>query len=74
MAKKKDEEKEATKVGEDVKVDQTELQIPKDAIVDSLVWVISLDGDVHHKTGDEFQMGRKTALMMQDLGRVKIKE
>jgi len=73
MAKKK-EEQEVTKVGEDVQeVVQTEFQVPKDAIIDVSVTVVSLAGDPYHKDGEEFQMAKRTAELLQERGWVKIK-
>jgi len=77
MAKKKEEIKDenVTVVGQDVEViKQTEFVIPKDAIIDVSVTVISLAGDPYHKDGEEFQMAKRTAIEREKLGWVKIKE
>jgi len=74
MAKKK-EDTDVTKVGEDVQeVVQTEFQVPKDAIIDEPVTVISLAGDPYHKNGEEFQMAKRTAELLALRGWVEIKK
>lgn len=70
MAKKKEEEE--TKVGEGV-IPSTEFKVPKDAIIDTAVTVVSLVADPYHKDGDEFQLARKTAEDLEKRGWVKIK-
>lgn len=66
--------KEVTKVGEDVKpVEKTEFEIPKNAVIDRLVRVISLPGDPYHKDGEEFDLAIKTAKLLEERGWVKIK-
>jgi len=77
MSKTKKEEKEVTVVGEDVKKEEvvtTEFKIPKDAIIDVAVTVISLKDDPYHRDGEEFQLGKKTAELLAEKGWVKIKE
>jgi len=73
MAKAKKEDTDVTKVGEDVIV-QTEFQVPKDAIIDVSVTVISLPGDPYHKDGVEFQMAKRTAELLAVRGWVEIKK
>lgn len=77
MAKKEETkvvvEDNVTKVGEGVENTEKELVIPPNAIVDVAVTVISQDADIYHKTGDEFQMGKKRAEELQEKGWVKIK-
>lgn len=73
MAKGKKEEGEVTKVGEDVIV-QTEFEVPKDAIIDVSVDVISLPGDPYHKDGEVFPMAKRTADLLVSRGWVKLKD
>ncbi len=73
MGKVKKEETEVTKVGEDVVV-QTEFTIPKDAIIDVSVSVVSLPGDPYHKDGEEFTLAKKTADLLVERGWVKLKD
>lgn len=73
MGKVKKEEQEVTLVGEGVQ-EPTEFVIPKDAVIDVAVTVISLNGDPYHKNGEEFQMAKKTAELRAEQGWVKIKE
>jgi len=73
MRKAKKEEQEVTVVGEGVQ-EATEFVIPKDAVIDTAVTVVSLKGDPYHKDGDEFEIAKKTADMLVERGWVKIKE
>lgn len=54
--------------------DQKEIIIAPGAIIDVAVDVVSLDGDPFHKTGEEFQLGKKTAEELVKRGWVKLKE
>lgn len=75
MAKKQNQNSGSNQGNEpEVNEEKKEMVIPKDATIDVPVTVISLEGDVHHENGVEFQVGKKTAEKLAKLGRVKIKE
>lgn len=73
MAKQKKEDTQVTKVGEGAQ-ETTETVIPKGAIVDVAVTVVSLANDPFHKDGEEFEMAQRTAEQLQEKGWVKIKK
>ena len=74
MARKNSGSSEGQGPSSEANEEQKEIVVPKDAIVDAPVTVVSLSGDPYHKDGEEFEVGKKTADELVKRGWVKLKE